>query len=117
MSIENITLLSNISTISPSPAFSYGEKSKGAGYHKNNNGIHTVVYQVDNFSGTIKLQGTLELYPGENDWFDIVGTEMGGDSSVIASATKSRTFTGKFVWIRAAYNVQDGTIVEIRYNY
>jgi hypothetical protein len=117
MSIENITLLSNKSAEALDSSFSYGEKAKGAGYHKNNDGVHTVVYQVNNFAGTIKIQGTLELYPGENDWVDINETEMGGDSTIINSAVKSYTFVGKFVWIRAAYNIQDGSIVEIRYNY
>lgn len=116
MSTESITLLSNISTEAADSSFLYGDKKKGAGYHRNDDGVHTVVYQLDNFAGTIKVQGTLELYPGDTDWFDITGTEIGGDSSTF-SATNSRNFTGKFVWIRAAYNLQNGTITEIRYNH
>jgi hypothetical protein len=69
------------------------------------------------FVGTVKIQATLELYPGDNDWFDVAGTEVGGDSTVINSSAYSYTFTGKFTWIRAAYNLQNGTITEIRYNY
>lgn len=116
MSNENIVLLSNVSTESVDSSFAYSDKNKGAGYNKNGDGVHTVVYTVDSFVGTIKMQGTLELYPGENDWIDIAGTELGGDSSVF-SVSQSRTFIGKFLWIRAAYNLQNGIITQIRYNY
>jgi hypothetical protein len=117
MSIENTTLLGTISEEASDSSFSFGDKQRGAGYHKNNDGIHTAVYQFDDFIGTVKIQGTLELYPGDDDWFDINGTELGGDSTKFADDAYSRTFTGKFIWIRAAYNIQNGTIVEIRYNY
>ena len=117
MSIETTILLSNISTESLGLGFEYSNKQKGAGYHKNNDGLHTVVYEFNEFAGTVKIQATLELYPGESDWFDVEGTELGGDSTLINSSSLSHTFTGKFVWIRAAYNVQDGTITQIRYNY
>ena len=119
MSTESITLLSNISqeAVSGDSSFVYSGKQKGAGYHKYNDGVHTVVYNFNQFVGTVKIQANLELYPGDSDWFDVVGTEVGGDSTVINSSPTSYTFTGKFVWIRAAYNLQNGTITEIRYNY
>lgn len=116
MSTENYILVSNISTESTDSSYAYSSKNKGAGYNKNNDGVHTVVYSLDSFVGTIKMQGTLELYPGDSDWVDISGTELGGDSSVFSSS-QSRTFTGKFLWIRAAYNLQNGTISQIRYNF
>lgn len=116
MTVENRILLSNITAEATDSTFSFGDKKKGAGYHKNSDGLHTVVYQVDNFLGTIKIQATLELYPGPNDWFDVSGTELGGDSTIFSTSTKSFNFIGKFVWIRAAYNLQNGTITEIRYN-
>lgn len=117
MSTESITLLSNITAEAASADFSYSDKQKGAGYHRSNDGIHTVTYVFDNFKGTVKIQATLALYPGDSDWFDVTGTEVGGDSTVIVAAAKSYTFTGRFVWIRAAYNLQDGIITEIRYNH
>ena len=119
MSTQSTTLLSNVSAeaLLGGSSFQYSGKQKGAGYHRYNDGIHTVVYDFDQFAGTVKIQATLELYPGDSDWFDVIGTEVGGDSSVIAAATLSRTFTGRFIWIRAAYNLQNGTINEIRYNY
>jgi hypothetical protein len=116
MSIETIVLLENIST-EATAGFSYGEKRKGAGYHKNNDGVHTAIFQFNNFVGTVKIQGTLELYPNDSDWVDIDGTTITVEDSSALTLNESRTFTGKFVYIRAAYNVQNGTITEIRYNH
>lgn len=119
MSIESTILLSNKSTESIDSDYNFTSKSKGSGYNKNGDGVHTVVYIVDSFIGTIKMQGTLELYPGDNDWVDISDTEQGlaDDSSSWVDNTYTATFTGKFLWVRAAYNIQNGTIIEIRYNH
>lgn len=117
MSTESLILLSNVSVESIGSAFLYGNKSKGAGYQKGSDGIHTAVFVFDSFKGTVKIQATLELYPGDNDWFNVTGTDFGGDSTAVNTAAHTRSFTGKFMWIRAAYNVQNGTITEIRYNY
>ena len=118
MSIETRILLENITTESSDSTYSYGDKKIGAGYHKSNNGVHTAYYKTRDFVGSIKIQGTLEIEPGESDWLDIEGTEvgLGADSTIFASSSVSRTFTGKFVWIRAAYNLQNGTIDQILYN-
>ena len=117
MSIETIVLLPSTSTEAVGTAFSYGAKQKGAGYNKHNNGVHTAVFQFDNFVGTVKIQGTLELYPAESDWVDIVGTTITVEDSTVLTADQARTFTGQFVYIRAAYSIEQGTITEIRYNY
>ena len=117
MSYESFILASTISAEAADSAYTYTDKQQGSGYHRKFDAVHTVVYSLNEFAGSIKLQGTLELYPVEADWFDIDGTEIGGDSTAIDSADKSISFTGNFVWIRAAYNVQNGIIAEIRYNH
>ena len=117
MPIENKVLASNVSVEAVAAEFSYGDKNKGAGYHKNTDGVHTVVYEFNNFVGTVKIQGTLELYPGPNDWVDINETTIDVEDSTPLISNETRTFIGKFVYIRAAYNVQNGTITEIRYNH
>jgi hypothetical protein len=122
MSIESHLLLENINTEAVDALFSYGEKQPGAGYYRLNNPLHTAVYTVNAFSGIVKIQGTLAMYPRDIDWFDIDGTTIGDDSTIMSGETVdsvsfSRNFTGNFMWIRAAYNLQDGTIVSIRYNY
>lgn len=99
------------------PTFlSYSEKQKGAGYNKNNNGIHTVVYQLNEFVGTVKIQATLALDPSDNDWVDVHGSDIIVDDVPLTS-NETVTFEGRFVWIRAAYIVNSGSITEIRYSY
>lgn len=117
MSKETVVLLENVSVEATSSDFSYGEKRKGAGYNKNTDGVHTAIFQFDNFVGTVKIQGTLELYPNENDWVDIDETTVAVEDSTPLVSNETRTFTGKFIYIRAAYNVQNGIITQIRYNY
>jgi hypothetical protein len=117
MSIESLILAENISLTdsSQNPEFAYTDKNQGAGYHRRSDNLHTAVYQLDSFSGTIKLQGTLKLYPGEEDWVDIKNSEETFEDSV--SQTFTFNFRGNFVWIRAAYKNLEGDIVKIRYNY
>lgn len=116
MSYETIVLLENVSTENPSTTtFAYSDKGKGAGYHNLKDNAQTVIYQFNEFSGTVKIQGSLEQFPGDNDWADIVGTEVGGDSSALNN-DYTFNFNGNYVWIRCAYNLQDGTITSVRYN-
>lgn len=128
MTYESILLAQNITAESVGSSFAYTDKKPGSGYHNRLDSTHTATYTVNSFVGTIKLQGTLELYPTDTDWFDIDNTEIGGDSSILGGISidpnpstslenVSFNFIGNFVWIRGAYNIQNGTIVEIRYNY
>ena len=117
MSRESIVLISNYSDDSHPLSDTYSDKQKGAGYHKYGDGVHTVVYELENFKGSIRMQATLALYPTISDWFDIDSTAIGGDSTAITAATKTFTFTGRYVWIRAAFVLEEGTITRIRYNY
>ena len=117
MTIETITLLENTNTVSADSTYAYTDKNKGAGFHHGNDGTHTAYYSLDSFIGSVKMQGTLAQYPGDNDWVDIADTELGfGDDSSAFSANQTFNFTGRFVWVRAAYNIQNGTINAIRYN-
>ena len=115
MSTENKELLSDKSEVTTE--FVYGSKNKAAGYNKFNDGLHTVVYEFDNFVGVVKIQGTLELEPGESDWVDVYGTTVTVEDSTPLISNETVNFTGRFLWIRAAYRVDQGTIVKIRYNY
>ena len=114
MSIETTVLVQSANT----PGTYTSEKQKGAGYHQRYGYLHTLVYDLDSFKGSVKLQGTLALYPSDDntDWVTIEGTEFGGDSSVF-TALQPVNFSGNFVWVRAVYTLEQGTINEIRYNY
>lgn len=116
MSNEINVLLANISLESADSTYSYGAKKPGAGYHKQRDAAHTVIYTVTDFIGTIKIQATLALDPADSDWFDVEGTTVGLGSDSSAWTTASTfNFSGNFVWIRAAYNVQNGSIVSVSY--
>ena len=123
MSRETIVILSNITDDSQPFTWQYGEKHIGAGYYKNGNGVHTMTFELDEFKGSIKVQATLDLNPGVNDWFDVLIPDSDRDVDLIAidstPVTKNAvcTFTGKFVFIRVAYQLEQGTITEVRYNH
>jgi hypothetical protein len=117
MAIENTVLLSSTST--ESAEFQYSEKQKGAGYYRRDFPLHTAIFQFDNFKGSVKIQATLELYPSETDWFDVDYDNSDALESVDSTpllTTTSRNFTGNFIWIRAAYQITEGSISEIRYS-
>jgi hypothetical protein len=125
MSTESTILLSSTSTTTwdgaSGIAYTFSEKSKGAGYHRKNGGLHTVMFELDQFKGSIKLQGSLELYPGDNDWTDIIFDNSAENLESIDSTplvtNEIRNFTGNFVWIRLGYRLIEGTITQVRYNY
>lgn len=111
MSLENTLLAENISLMSPATV--YTERKKAGGYHLND-GFHTFVYQTENFTGSISLQGTLELYPGETDWVNVVETEFTGTEY---TGSFSGNFSANFVWLRAGYQLESGNISQIRYSF
>lgn len=121
MTIESYLILENVTIESADlDIFKYSDKKPGAGYSMRHSGIHTVQFQLDNFKGTLKLQGTLELYPGENDWIDLdydSGLPLYSLDSTAKTVDEARNFTGNWLWIRAAYVLEQGTIVSIRYNF
>jgi hypothetical protein len=127
---QSRTLLENITVETGNSQtgffYAYGDKKIGAGYYRNGDGIHTIHYTVNSFVGEIIVQGTLEQYPSnaDADWVDVI--TFAGDSTLYNqfpnpietdSYDDSKTFTGKFVWIRVKYKLENGTIREIRYNY
>lgn len=114
MSQEFIILLENANVSVDDSTFSYSARKKGAGYRRTSDGLHTAVYSFNNFTGTVKLQATLSTDPKSIEWFDIDFTEYTGNESTISHSVN---FTGNFVWLRAAYNVQGGEITEIRFTY
>jgi hypothetical protein len=113
MSTRNYILLENKST--ESLLNQYSEKGKAAGYHSIAGGLHTVIYQVTDFNGTISLQGTLAEQPGDTDWVDIVDSTY--DSTDSTTTPDAVAFYGNFVWIRAKYLLNNGTITKIQYNF
>lgn len=125
MSMKFFILLANISTASSPGIYSYSEKYPGAGYSRRLGNLHTVVYNFDNFSGSIVLQGTLAKDPQDNDWIDISdtvtggddSTAIGGDSTIVGTRNVSLNFSGNFAWIRCKYYVEQGTIAKVSFGF
>jgi hypothetical protein len=121
MSVESFLLLAQTSTESADlQVYSYGDKSRGAGYFRKAGGLHTLLFVLDNFKGSIKIQGTLEMYPGDNDWIDLDytnGSALDSLDSTVLTTNETRNILGNWLWIRAAYIIEQGTISEIRYNF
>lgn len=119
------------------------EKMIGSGYH-NNDGVHTVQYVFDNFVGHIVLQGTLETEPDNyTDWADIHLTRIPtvkkeleyeyeseyqneyeyeyqqkvDTTTTPVTGTVFLNFFGNFVWIRAKYKVDSGSIDRVVFNF
>ena len=96
---------------------------KGAGYHTQNDGVHTFSISFKSWSGELKIQGTLALYPStdDSDWVTLKDTAgnlvIFGDGSSDYDDTYSATAIGRFVWVRATGTTTDGEITQIRYNY
>ena len=89
-----------------------GEKFKGDGYYGRSDGLHTVQYSYQDFSGSITIQATLAIEPTDADWFDV-------HSRTVVAATSSHieNFTGNYVWIRAVLEYTDGTVNSIKLNH
>ena len=120
MPVETVILVESESGESPDlDVFSYSDKKPGAGYHRRGSGLHTLQFELDDFKGSIKIQGTLESYPGEEDWVDLdfeSGSPLESLDSTAQTTNAVRNITGNWVWIRAAWVLEQGTITRIRYN-
>ena len=94
------------------------EKIQGDGYFGNSDGFHTAFWSVNNFVGTIAVQGTLAASPQESDWVNVKLTPPSNNYSVdttglvtaggvtstnytsFTTTIQSYNFTGNFVWVR-----------------
>ena len=129
---DTITVLS-INTHSSGTQTLQSDKVKGDAYFGQNDGLHTVMVDLNDFIGTIKIQGSLETTPTATDWFDIDLNEgkFSVDTTgliadvlldnltyaVAETSMKAYNCTGNFVWLRAdVSNWTDGTINRIELN-
>ena len=103
----------------------------GCGYYNIPAGLHTVTYSIGGaFKGTCTMQATLSTQPEEADWFDVYdtgirfdGSETQGSASVGTTSvstpkvTRYLTFYGNFTWVRSKVDINQGTMLGIRYNF
>ncbi len=100
-----------------------GERAQGDGYYGFNDGLHTVSFHMNNFTGRIYLEATLMENPEPSDWFLI---EMQTSHPYLQYSNHTGaigiSFTGNFVWLRAsvdrthlaqpAYDVQQHGVLD-----
>lgn len=115
MTTRLYTILEDISQ--ESLDFKFSDKHKGAGYHGVQGGNHTVIFELENFIGSIGMQATLVERPGDYDWVDIDGGLITNTDSSAMTTSTSKNFQGNFMWIRAKYLLINGRISNLSYNY
>jgi hypothetical protein len=72
----------------------------------NNKALHTIAVYTKDFSGTLRVQGTMAASPGSTDWFDIT---MDGESNAVntfssATAVTTYNFYGVYHYVRFSWD-------------
>lgn len=78
-----------------------GDAVPGDSYYGYTDGIHTVAVYGQNFSGRIKIQGTLAKDPTNDDWFDILLSGIPYKDYTSFTGVEGFTFTANLVYLRA----------------
>jgi hypothetical protein len=74
---------------------------KGDGYYGFADGLHTMSFHVNNFTGRIHLEATIVENPAETDWFPIDLDNLTAYLQFTAQTiTKGTSFEGNFVYLR-----------------
>ena len=78
-----------------------GDKARGDGFYGYADGLHTISFHVNNFTGRIYLEATLMENPTELDWFEIA---LNITNNYLQFSTDSTcagvSFVGNFVYVR-----------------
>lgn len=95
-----------------------GVPQKAANYYGGFGSLQTIAFFLDNFSGIIRIEASLESNPStEQDWFRVDELDSTYDSS-LSTINISRNITGNFTWIRArVLDFYNGTIFKVMMSY
>ena len=88
-----------------------GDKIRADGWFGQKDGLHSVAWSLEDFTGRIFIEASLETDPQDNDWFSIFldgtkafieypiqpGTPSGAIGDTMLDAF---TFQGNFLWLR-----------------
>jgi hypothetical protein len=78
----------------------YSTEVKGDSFYGYSDGYHTFQVTYNQFVGRFRIQATLSLTPGDNDWFDVVA-----DTSTYGSVTNQAVAFNPLGYIQ--FNVND----------
>jgi hypothetical protein len=86
----------------------------------NNKALHTIAVYTKNFTGALRVQGTMSASPSETDYFDITMEDAGSPANSFTDSTTvtNFNFTGvyhsvRFAWGNSSSNT--GVIDKILY--
>ena len=76
----------------------------------NNKALHTIAVYTKNFSGTLRVQGTMSASPGSNDWFNITMDSAASTANTFSSSTTvtNYNFTGVYHSVRFSWGNDSG---------
>lgn len=94
-----------------------GDRSKGDGFYGRSDGIHTVQYSINEFTGTVIIEATLAAEPVDKDWFRVYEQSYPELNNDPATTSKIVNFTGNYVWVRAKVIYTDGVVNSILLNH
>ena len=97
MARKTITLLENTGT----NLDVIGGPVPGDSYYGYTDGVHTVAIYGTNFTGRVKIQGTLATNPTDDDWFDILLSGLPYKDYNSYTGVEGFTFVANLVFIRA----------------
>lgn len=113
MTIQSQTLLSSQTHSGDStPETITSDKLQGDGFYGRSDGLHTIQYSTNGYTGSIQIQASLAITPSDTDWFTVLNFTHSQDTSV-----NIQSFTGNYVWIRAKITFTDGTLNSIILNH
>lgn len=107
----------------------FGTAVQGDSYYGYTDGLHTFQVTYAQFVGRFRIQATLSMNPGTDDWFDIIPHETSGtawnpagyvqfNSNSPALGSEAYTFQGNFTYVRAYMDrthVADGVTYDSSY--
>ena len=76
----------------------------------NNKALHTIAVYTKNFSGTLRVQGTMSASPGSGDWFDITMDGVASQANTFSSSTTvtNYNFYGVYHNVRFSWGNDSG---------
>ena len=115
------TMVSNVTYGTPSGNYDgssqtwFSDAVPAASYYGGQGSLQTIIYRLQDFVGTIRIEATLNDSQVSAPWFEVATY---GDGSTVETGTIPVNVIGNFTWLRAEItNFSAGTIQAITASY
>jgi hypothetical protein len=115
------TLVANVTYGTPSGNYDgssqdwFSNAVPAASYYGGQGSLQTIIYRLQDFVGTIRIEATLNDSQESAPWFEVATY---GDGSTVETGTIPVNVVGNFTWLRAEItNFSSGTIQSITASY